>query len=164
MNTYGFTRRQFLAAGLATGAMASTAWAAFPEKPIRWVVGAPPGGATDFACPRSWPTLFHPDRAAGRCRKQAGCWELGGRHGRGAVTPSDGYTVMGADNAAHVINPVVYRNLQYDPDRDFRPVGLYAFINLLLVVKADSPIRTAAEFLETSRTAKDPVPYASPGI
>jgi tripartite-type tricarboxylate transporter receptor subunit TctC len=44
----GLTRRHLLAAGLATGAMTSTAaWAAFPEKPIRWIVGYPPGGATD---------------------------------------------------------------------------------------------------------------------
>jgi tripartite-type tricarboxylate transporter receptor subunit TctC len=71
---------------------------------------------------------------------------------------------MGADNGTLVINPVVYSNLQYDPERDFRPVGLYALVNFLLAVKADSPIRTAAEFLEKARTAKDPVQYASPGI
>ena len=143
--------------------MASTAWAAFPEKPIRWIVGFPPGGATDslarvlgqpFSIRIGQPVVVENKPGAG-ARWPPRPWRS---HHQMATR------VMGADNSAIVINPLVYKNLQYDPDRDFRPVGLYAFINLLLVVKADSPIRTAAEFLETSRTAKDPVPYASPGI
>ena len=47
MKMHGLTRRHVLAAGIAAGALANTAWAAFPEKPIRWIVGYPPGGATD---------------------------------------------------------------------------------------------------------------------
>jgi tripartite-type tricarboxylate transporter receptor subunit TctC len=160
----GLTRRHLLAAGLATGAMTSTAaWAAFPEKPIRWIVGYPPGGATDviarllgqpFSSQLGQPVIVDNRPGAGSA---LGATAL-------ANAAGDGYTVMGADNGTLIINPVAYRNLQYDPDRDFRPIGLYAGINLLLAVKADSPIRTAAEFLDNAKSAKDPVPFASPGI
>ncbi len=157
------TRRHVLAAGLAAGALANTAWAAYPEKPIRWIVGYPPGGSMDsiarllggpFSGRIGQPIVVDNRPGAGSA---VGATVL-------ANAPADGYTVMGVDNGALIINPVVYSKLQYDPDRDFRPVGLYAFINLLLAVNADSPIRTAAEFLENARSAKEPVQYASPGI
>jgi tripartite-type tricarboxylate transporter receptor subunit TctC len=163
MKTQGLTRRHFLAASIATGALTSTAWAAFPEKPVRWIVGYPPGGATDsiarllgqpFSNRIGQPVVVDNKPGAGSA---LGATAL-------ANAPGDGYTVMGADNGTLIINPVVMRSLQYDPDRDFRPIGLYAEINLLLAVKTDSPIRTAAEFLDNAGSAKDPMPFASPGV
>jgi tripartite-type tricarboxylate transporter receptor subunit TctC len=76
----------------------------------------------------------------------------------------DGSTLMGCDNGTLIINPVLYSDLKYNPDEDFRPVGLYAGINLLLAVRANSPLRTGAEFLEAARKATDPLTYGSPGI
>jgi tripartite-type tricarboxylate transporter receptor subunit TctC len=163
MTARRFTRRHVLAAGIATSAAATYAQAAYPEKPVRWIVGYPPGGATDaiarllgqpLSARIGQPVIVDNRPGAGSA---LGATAL-------ATSPADGYTVMGADNGTLVINPVVYRSLQYDPDRDFRPVGLYAGINILLAVRGDSPIRSAAEFLETARAAKEPIAYASPGI
>jgi tripartite-type tricarboxylate transporter receptor subunit TctC len=164
MTTKGFTRRHVLAAGIAaSAAMTTGAQAAYPEKPIRWIVGYPPGGATDAIArllgqPLSTrigqPVIVDNRPGAGSA---LGATAL-------ANSSADGYTVMGADNGTLVINPVVYRTLQYDPDRDFRPVGLYAGINLVLAVRTDSPFRSAAEFLDNVRAAKEPVAYASPGM
>ena len=163
MSTHGFTRRRFLAAGIATGAFAGTGWAAFPDKPIRWIVGYPPGGATDalarmlsqpFSVKIGQTIVIENKPGAG---SSVGAAAL-------ASSPPDGYTIMGVDNGTLVINPVVYRSLQYNPEQDFRPIGLYAYVNFLLAVRGDSPIRSAAEFLEQARTAKDPIPFASPGI
>jgi tripartite-type tricarboxylate transporter receptor subunit TctC len=157
------TRRHMLAAGLATVAVPGTAWAAFPEKPIKWIVGYPPGGATDtlarllgqhMSSRVNQPVVVDNRPGAGSA---VGATAL-------AQSTADGYTIMGGDNGTLIINPVAYRNLQYDPDRDFRPIGLYAGINIVLAVRNDSPIKTGAEFLEQSRAAKDPVPFASPGI
>ena len=163
MKKQGPTRRHLLAASIATGSLAKTAWAAFPERPVRWIVGYPPAGATDtiarllaqpFSSRLGQPIVVDNRPGAGSA---VGATAL-------AQSPADGYTIMGADNGTLVINPVVYRSLQYNPERDFRPIGLYAGINLLLAVRSDSPIRTAAEFLDNARSATNPIQYASPGI
>jgi len=159
------TRRELLALGLAAGAAAVTtpAQAAYPEKPVKWIVGYPPGGATDAIArllnqPMSTilgqPMVIENKPGAG---SSLGAMAL-------ANSPADGYNIMSADNGTLIINPVVYRSLQYDPDRDFRPVGLYAGINLLLAVRDDSPLRTADDYLKNARSSSDPVAYASPGI
>jgi tripartite-type tricarboxylate transporter receptor subunit TctC len=163
MQNQGLKRRHLLTASIAVGSLAKTAWAAFPERPIRWIVGYPPGGATDatarllsqpFSSRLGQPIVVDNRPGAGSA---LGATTL-------AQSPPDGYTIMGADNGTLVINPIVYQNLQYNPERDFRPIGLYAGINLLLAVRADSPIRTAAEFLDNARSTSNPLRYASPGI
>lgn len=79
-----------------------------------------------------------------------------------AQSPADGYTFMGADNGTLVINPVVYDKLAYNPDTDFRPIGLYAGINLIFAVKADSPFTNIKAFMD--KAVKETVDYASPGV
>ncbi|HEY5797963.1 MAG TPA: tripartite tricarboxylate transporter substrate binding protein [Bosea sp. (in: a-proteobacteria)] len=143
--------------------MPTAAYAAYPDKPIRWIVGYPPGGATDtlarllgqhVSARLGQPVVVDNRPGAGSA---LGATAL-------AQAPADGYTLMGADNGTLVINPVAYRSLQYDPDRDFKPVGLYAGINIVLAVRQESPVRSAADFLDQGRAAKDPVAFASPGI
>ncbi|MCQ4159911.1 tripartite tricarboxylate transporter substrate binding protein [Roseomonas sp. GC11] len=157
------TRRHLLAAGCAAGILPRSARAAFPDKPVRWIVGYPPGGSTDaiarllgqsFSIRIGQPVVVDNRPGAGSAVGAAAL----------AAAAGDGYTMMGADNGTLIINPIAYRNLQYDPERDFRPVGLYAGINILLAVKGNSPIRTASEYLEKARAAREPIPYASPGI
>jgi tripartite-type tricarboxylate transporter receptor subunit TctC len=163
MTEFKLTRRQLIAAGVATYAMSSTAWAAYPEKPVRWIVGYPPGGATDTIARLlgqsmsgviGQPIVIDNRPGAG---SSLGATVL-------ATSAPDGYTIGSADNGTLIINPVVYAKIQYDPERDFRPVGMYAGINLLLCVRQDSPVRTVAEYLDRARTAAEPVFYASPGI
>ena len=163
MTEFKLTRRQLIAAGVATYAMSSTAWAAYPEKPVRWIVGYPPGGATDTIARLlgqsmsgviGQPIVIDNRPGAG---SSLGATVL-------ATSAPDGYTIGSADNGTLIINPVVYAKIQYDPERDFRPVGMYAGINLLLCVRQDSPVRTVAEYLDRARAAAEPVFYASPGI
>ncbi|WP_027547836.1 tripartite tricarboxylate transporter substrate binding protein [Bradyrhizobium sp. WSM2254] len=159
----GLTRRQALAGAMALCAASTSARAALIERPVRWIVGYPPGGSTDALA-----RLLSPSLAASLGQTVI----VDNRPGAGSAIAAtalagaapDGSTIMGADNGTLIYNPVLYNDLKYDPDRDFRPVGLYAGINLLLAVPANSPIRSGAEYLEKARTAKDPVIYASPGI
>ena len=161
MGLNGLTRRHVLASGIATAAMMGTAWAQFPDKSVRWIVGYPPGGATDalarllgspFGDRLKQPIIVDNKPGAGSA---IGATAL-------AQSPADGYTIMGADNGTLIINPVVYDKLAYNPDNDFRPVGLYAGINLIFAVNASSPFRTIKEFMD--KAAKEQVDYASPGI
>jgi len=166
MTKFEITRRRFLvtgAAATATLSLSTPAWAAYPSKPVKWIVGYPPGGATDTVAR----LIGHPmSGALGQPIVVDNRPGAGSSVGAAALAtaPADGYTVGSADNGTLIINPVVYPKIQYDPDRDFRPVGMYAGINLLLCVPSDSPIKTATEYLEKAKGAPEPILYASPGI
>lgn len=166
MTSMFMNRREMLLGSLALGAASlagGSALAAGGSGQLRWIVGYPPGGSTD-AIARLLAGPF-----AGKIDKTI---IVDNRPGAGsavgatalAQSAPDGQTVMAVDNGTLVINPVAYNSLQYDPDRDFRPVGLYAEINILLAVGKDQPINSVAEFIEQARNSPDPLPYASPGI
>ena len=102
MQSNPLTRRQALAAGLAASLMPSAAWAAYPDKPIRWIVGYPPGGATDtlarllgqhVSAKLGQPVVVDNRPGAGSA---LGASAL-------AQAPADGYTLMGADNVIALI-------------------------------------------------------------
>ena len=164
MNVNGPTRRSVLSGGLALGALSAIGGPALAQSSqIRWIVGYPPGGATDAIA-----RLL----AVSISRQLGKTIIIDNRPGAGsaigatnlAQSAGDGQTVGSADDGTLIINPVAYRSLQYEPERDFRPVSIYAEINLLLAVGKDQPFNTAQEFLDKARTAKLPIPYASPSI
>jgi tripartite-type tricarboxylate transporter receptor subunit TctC len=153
-----------MAGGVALGAISRSSWAApLVNKTVRWIVGFPPGGATDALARLLSPLVAN---------KIGQTIIVDNRPGAGSAiaatalanAPTDGTMIMGADNGTLIINPVIYTDLRYDPDRDFRPIGLYAGINLLLATSAKSSITSGAQFLEMARTASDPIAYASPGV
>lgn len=79
-----------------------------------------------------------------------------------ANQPADGNTLL-VTSASFAIAPAIYRNLSYDPVRDFVPVTKLATAPLLVLVRADSPLRTMADLI--ALTKKDPksVNYGSFG-
>ncbi len=164
MNILSMTRRAALTAAIAIGVSGVIDSQAFADNTqIRWLVGYPPGGSTDaiarlLAQPMSKKleqTIIVDNRpGAGSAIAAAAL----------AQSKPDGLTVMAVDNGTLVINPVAYRTLQYDPDKDFRPVGVYAEVNFLLAVGKDQPYKTVEEFLSQAKSATTPIAYASPGI
>ena len=157
-----FGRRTILgaAAGAATagGAAAQTAW---PDRPVRWIVGYPPGGASDaFArliagqmSPRLGQQVVVENRPGGGAMLAS---EVVAR------APADGYTWMHVDNGILVYNPVLYARLPYDPDRDFANVGFIGRFPLFIVVRPDSPFNSFADYLAASRT-RAPT-YGTPAV
>ena len=146
-------RRRFLLAGAAglTAAHDATAQATWPERPIRWIVGYPPGGASD-AFARLIAAQMGP-----RLGQQV---LVENRPGGGAVlasdivarSPADGHTWMHVDNGILVYNPALYARLPHDPDRDFTGVGFIGRFPLFIVVRPDSAHRSFADYLGASRT------------
>lgn len=158
------TRRHVLAGGIAITALSMLGSKAMADDgPVRWIVGYPPGGATDtiarlLAGPVSTKigqTIIVDNKPGAGSSIAAAAL---------AKSRPDGLTVMAVDNGTLIINPVAYSNLQYDPDKDFRPVGLYAEVNILLAVGKDQPFKTVSEFIEQAKAASTPIAYASPGI
>ena len=168
------SRRRTLA--FAAGAVATVAAAAFlpapvhaqpadaaawPAKPIRWVVPFPPGGAMDVIAR----TL---GERAGRALGQPFVIEnrpgAGGNIGADAVakSPADGYTIM-ITSIGMATNKALYAKLSYDPVKDFAPISLLAVVPNVLVVNANSPDKTVADVIAHAKRDPGKLTYASAG-
>ena len=149
-------------AGLGITAHAQPAAADWPNKPIRWVVPFPPGGAMD-AIAR---TL---GEKAGKTLGQPFVIEnkpgAGGNIGADYVAkqPGDGYTMM-ITSIGVATNKPLYSKLNYDPIKDFAPVSLLAVVPNVLVTNATQPdVKTARDVIAAARKAPGKLTYASAG-
>jgi tripartite-type tricarboxylate transporter receptor subunit TctC len=133
----------------------------YPSKPVRIVVGFPPGGATDVVArtisQKLGDTLGQPvivDNRAGAASNIGA--ELV------ATAPKDGHTIfMGTVSTS--INPSLYKKLAYDPLRDFAPVSQVTSTPFLFVVHPSLPARNVKEFIALARTKPGELNYASAG-
>jgi tripartite-type tricarboxylate transporter receptor subunit TctC len=149
------------AAGVAFAALPSSA-ADYPAKPIRIIVGFAAGGAPDTLArvvgDKLAPDWGQPVVVENRTGGQ-------GDIAMAAVAraPADGYTLalMPVGNAA--VNPSLIPNLPYDPVKDFAPITQLAMVENVLVVSAQSPIRTLKELIESGRSRAANLSYATPG-
>jgi tripartite-type tricarboxylate transporter receptor subunit TctC len=150
-----------LGAGLACAAGGARAQGAFPDRPIRWIVGYPPGGASD---------AFARLIAAQMSPRLGQSIVVENRPGGGAVlasetvarAPADGYTWMHVDNGILTYNPALFARLPYNPDADFTGVGFIGRFPLYIVVRPDSSPRDFAEYLAASRNR--PPTYGTPAV
>ena len=136
--------------------------AAFPARPVRFVVGFTPGGPSDILA-----------RALGQ--KLAGRWGrqvlienrpgAGGNLAAEAVAKSapDGHTWLLGNNSILATNQSLYRSLPYDPVRDFAPVALVAIQPNILVVHPGLPAASVPELVSYLKNHPGKVNYASSG-
>jgi tripartite-type tricarboxylate transporter receptor subunit TctC len=133
---------------------------AYPNKPIRLVVGYTPGGGNDLiariVAARLQDKLGQPVVVDNR----PGAQSIVAAEAV-AKAPSDGYTLLVAPSGPMTINPAVYAKLSYSPQRDFAPISLLAEFPLLLAVGAEQPPRTARELVEYGRANPKLANYAS---
>jgi tripartite-type tricarboxylate transporter receptor subunit TctC len=135
---------------------------AWPAKPITYVVPFTPGGTTDTI----GRTISHSlANALGQPvvvdNKPGAAGALAAR--LVANASPDGYTLLGGTISTHAINAGLYKNLGYDPIKDFEPVSLVGFIPNALYVNAQLPVRSVQELVALLK--KDPAmrTFASPG-
>jgi tripartite-type tricarboxylate transporter receptor subunit TctC len=141
----------------------SVGWAqSYPSKPIKIVVPFTAGSATDIMA-----------RVVGE--KLQAAWGqpvvvenrpgAGGTLGATQVARSDpdGHTLV-VVSTGHVVNPVLYSNLQYDTLGDFAGVSPLATLPSVLVVGAGSPIKSVAELIAAARAKPGALNYASAGV
>ena len=149
-------------AGLGITAHAQPAAADWPNKPIRWVVPFPPGGAMDAIArtlgekaAKSLGQPFVIENKPG----------AGGNIGADFVAkqPGDGYTMM-ITSIGMATNKPLYGKLNYDPVKDFAPVSLLAVVPNVLVTNATQPdVKTARDVIAAARKAPGKLTYASAG-
>lgn len=140
----------------------SLAHAAFPDKPIRIVIGFPAGGPLDqharLLSDRLQAALGQPvlvDYKSG----------AGGTVGAQEVmkAPADGYTLMLANTGVMVINPALYGKLPYATLKDFTPIARTAMQPLALLVNPRLPVTTLKGFIDYTRARPGQVNYGSAG-
>lgn len=143
----------------ASVAMAQT----YPDKPIRWVVGYPPGGAVDIIA-----------RTIGQA--------MGERLGQNVIVDNrpgsaanvaaevvknsrpDGYTLLHGPDNLFTINPHIYSKMPTDPMKDFVPITSMIRNQLVLTVNATKvPVKDFREFIAFAKKQKEPLFYASIG-
>ena len=143
-------------------AVSTLAQAAYPEKPIRIVIGFPAGGPLDqharLLTERLQAVLGQPiviDYKSG----------AGGTVGAQDVMKAapDGYTLMLANTGVMVINPALYGKLPYATLKDFTPIARTAMQPLALLVNPKLPVNNLKEFVDYTRARPGQVNYGSAG-
>lgn len=144
---------------LATSTLVS---AAFPDKPLKVIIGFPAGGPLDqharLLIDKLQAVLGQPvmiDYKSG----------AGGTVGAQEVmkAPADGYTLMLANTGVMVINPAIYSKLPYATLRDFTPIARTAMQPLALLVNPKLPVSTLKEFVDYARARPGQINYGSAG-
>jgi tripartite-type tricarboxylate transporter receptor subunit TctC len=142
---------------LAGAASAQPVW---PQKPVRLVVGFPPGGANDILA-----------RLVGaKLQEQWGQPVLvENRPGANAIIATefvarsapDGYTLLVGASGAMAFNPGLYAKLPYDPLRDFEPVTMLGSFPLVLAVNPSLPAQSVRELADLARAAPGKFHYSA---
>jgi tripartite-type tricarboxylate transporter receptor subunit TctC len=141
---------------------AHSARAAYPDKPIKIVIGFPAGGPLDQ----------HARLLIDKLQTQLGQPLIvdyksgaGGAVGAEVVakSPADGYTLMLANTGVMVINPALYTKLPYNTLKDFVPIARTAMQPLALLVNPKVPANTLTEFITYAKARPGQVNYGSAG-
>lgn len=154
----------FLRLLLALAALLASPWAlaAYPDKPVRLIIGFPAGGPLDqharLLSDKLQAILGQPviiDYKPG----------AGGSVGAEAVARSaaDGYTILLANTGVLVINGALYAKLPYNTLRDFTPLARTAMQPLALLVNNDVPAKSLREFMDLARKNPGKINYGSAG-
>jgi tripartite-type tricarboxylate transporter receptor subunit TctC len=148
------------AAALHAASAAAQAW---PAKPIRLMVPFPPGGSTDIVA------RIVAQKMGERLGQSIVIENRGGAGGtigtaQVAKAAPDGYSLTVASTSTHVVAPSVYAKLDYDPVKDFAPVGLMAVSPYLLVVHPSVPAKTLQELVALAKKQPGKLNYASAGV
>ena len=133
----------------------------YPDKPVRLVVGFPPGGAGDILARLA----AQPMSAA--LHEQVVVDNRGGAGGLVATeivahSAGDGYTLL-FTSIPHVINPFLYKKVDYDPIKDFDAVVQFVAAPLLMATNVNVPAKSVKEFIALAKAKPGQFNYGSGG-
>ena len=159
------TRRSALgilaAAPLASTPLARAFAADYPARPVKWVVGYPPGGATDILARLIGQRLSEKLGQQFVIENKPGAGNNIGTESVVNAEP-DGYTVL-LVNPANFINSSLYANLKFDFVRDIAPVASFNRVPNVMTVNKDVPAKNVAEFIAYVKANPGKVNMASSG-
>jgi tripartite-type tricarboxylate transporter receptor subunit TctC len=138
--------------------------AAYPERPIRLIVSSPPAGTSDV--------LGRPvtQKLAESMGRQIVIDNRAGASGNIGVeivarAAPDGYTLLLGQTQTLAVNPTLYKNLPFDPLRDFAPVAMIGSVVFLLVATPSLSAATVPELVKLAKSKPGQITFgsASPG-
>jgi tripartite-type tricarboxylate transporter receptor subunit TctC len=136
----------------------------YPNRPITLVIPLPPGGTNDIMARAVADKLSASlgqqivveNRAAG------GSGTVGTR--QVAKSAPDGYTLLLGYTSTLATGPSMYRNVGYDPRKDFAPIGLIASAPALLLIHPSLPVRTVSDLIAMMKSSHPAFQVGTPGI
>ncbi len=135
----------------------------WPDKPITYVVPFSPGGSTDIVG-RTYAQAIGADLGVPVVvENKPG---MGGSLGAAYASRAkpDGYTLLGGSISSQAVNVSLYPNIGYDPLTSFMPVIMTASVPNVLLVRADSTIKSVDDLIAKAREKQDGVTYGSAGV
>ena len=148
--------------GIWIAAFSNPAQAEYPERVITLVVAVPPGGAGDLVARQ------FASRLSELLNQNVVIENRGGAAGTIATASiaratADGYTLLLSSIATHGTAPVVYKNIAYDPSKDFSHIGLIATAPAILSVNSMLPIHSVADLVAYARSKPGELNFGSSG-
>ncbi len=133
----------------------------YPTRPVRLIVGFPPGGAADIL------GRIAAQQLTERLQQQVVVDNRGGAGGLVATeiaarAAPDGYTLL-FTSIPHVINPHLYKKVQYDAVKDFAPVVQFVTVPLMMAANPSLPAKTVKELIAFAKGKPGQLNYASGG-
>ncbi len=151
-----------LVVSLAPSERAGATESAYPTKPVHLIVPFPAGGGADNLARTIMPAVA---KALGQpivIENKAGA---GGNVGAELVARAapDGYSLLYGTNGTHAINASLYKNMNFDPVKDFIPVSRMTEIAAILIVNTKVPATSTAELIRYARANPGKLNFASAG-
>ena len=159
MKRFAFLFVLFAAAGHGPALAQAPAW---PQKPVRVLVGLAPGGNPDTLArmlASKWGDVFGQQFVV---ENRPGAGSTVAADIAAKATP-DGYTVLISDSSVITTAPHLYKSLPYDPFRELQAVSLAVVVPMWLVVHPSVPANSIQELVALATSRKEPMPYASSG-
>src|SRR5215510_14029887 len=132
----------------------------YPERPVTIVLPYTPGGSVETVARLLGERLAQKLGKPFVIENKPGAGTVIGASYVARSTP-DGYTLLLATSTTMAINVTVFKNLIYDPMKDFVPVALVAGVPFILVVNPNLPIQTVEEFVNLAKGTPGGLAYAS---
>lgn len=151
-----------LAASLALCAAAPAHAEPYPAKPIQMVVPQAPGGTNDIVARLVAADLSQRLGQQVVVENRPGAGGNIGTQYAARATP-DGYTLLMTISSTQAINPSLYRQVPFDPVKDFEPIAPVASVPNVLVVNPAFPARSMAELISMAKARPDYYRFASAG-
>ena len=135
----------------------------YPSKPIRLIVPWVPGGFTDIFARNV------AEQMSRRLGQQIVVENKPGANGSigtdfVARSPGDGYTIIMETADTHAINPSIYKDLKYDPVKDFKQISILSSQPLVFAVAAHVKANTVAEFVALAKQQPGQLSYGTWGL
>jgi tripartite-type tricarboxylate transporter receptor subunit TctC len=164
--SHAFSRRHLLCTSAAFAAVApfliTRAYAAWPDRPVKLVVPFGAGGPVDVIARLLQPLLSEELKTNFFVENKPGAAGSIGV-GQAARSDPDGYTVLITSNTI-MINPLLYKSVPYDLEKDFIPLVDMAGSPTAYTVNPKSGLKTVAEFVAFAKEKKGAVNYGSAGF